>query len=98
MQLDEARRAEIADLATTVLQALQNVADAAQLVFAVVHAPDPKQILAVHTNTLVHGSGATARRFQVGEAEARQILLRLTNEPFVARVKVSWEGEGRETI
>ena len=100
MQLNETRREAVADLARRILDALKSASCAAQQALTTVYAPDPNRILAVTTNTMVHGPSTTAQRFHVGETEARMILARLANEPFVARVVVSWDRDPnkRETI
>jgi hypothetical protein len=100
MQLDPEKQELVASLARQILEALASASEAAREALYAVRTPDVAGFLAVHTNTLVHGSSATARRFSAGEAERRLILERLIDEPFVARVSVSWERESddRETI
>jgi hypothetical protein len=87
-------------VARQILDALESASDAAQQSLSAIQSPDVARFMAVNTNTMVHGLSATTRRFSAGEAETRMILELLINEPFVARVTVSWEDESdhRKTI
>ena len=73
MKLDELKRATVADVARTLLDALERVAHGARAKLATAQAPDPTQLLAVNTNLYVHGQTPAITRFQTGLSEARKI-------------------------
>src|SRR5262245_25598462 len=97
MDLDESKRVAIADVGTTVLEALQEVASGARSLVDAEPPTDVTGVLAVNTNLYVHGPTQTVKQHIAGTANARASFLALSREPFVARVTVTWEGGTTET-
>lgn len=92
----EDRQQVVYDVGEEILKALQAVFLTAERALA--HAPSGTTVnLATPSNMMV-GDAKPERYQHAKNVEAREQLRRLLIEPFVARVEVQWESEGRRTL
>ena len=88
----QAREQSVMGVANEILEALATVSDAASEALSQPES-DLSMVLANPSNMMV-GDARPERAIRARKADDRKHLARLQDDPFVARVKVKWEGGG----
>lgn len=97
MKIEVEQERALDDVGEEILVALTTVAQAAQLALSEARAGISSNALANPSNMMV-GAGRAERTIDAINATARENLLRLLREPFVARVEVDWGGGGGQSV